>query len=337
MNARAPLKIIGLENCWENVHPDVVRVSTEFAGYPYWMVFTPYPLLDDRVENPTLRASRDGMQWEEIPGVPDPLVPAPLDKETHLADPELLYFDDRLHVVYLAINKRNNETSFYTISCGRDLKWSKPVVIYEDVGAVSPAFQTVGDIFHVWYVRMKEKDSGRSALLHREGSDLGSLEHETACSLEIPGHVPWHIDVLRTEEGYEALVTAFPRGTDNSRSSLFHFLSEDGLAFALSRKTPVIQPSSFGWDNRVIHRSTFLRDPDGTYRIWYSAGSWAFHFGIGHLQGPLDSLRDPLVALAPTTPYVLRFPGDLKGRLRYQARLLRNRFRRTRAEKQASL
>ena len=317
------------------MHPDVIHVAEGFAGYPYWMVFTPYPQLNDRAENPTIRASHDGMHWDRIPGVPDPLVSASPNQETHHADTELLYTGGSLRVIYLTINKRTNETTFNMISCGPDLQWSKPVVIYEDVGAVSPAFQTEGDTFHVWFVRMKEKDSSRSELLHREGSDLLSLGRETTCSLDAPGYVPWHLDVLRVETGYEALVTAFPRGTDNSRSSLFHFVSGDGLKFTLSHKLPIVRPSLVGWDNRVIHRSTFLKEPDGTYRIWYSAGSWGFHFGIGLLQGPLDSLKDPRVGLAAVPPYPLRFPGDLKGRMRYEARILRNRFRKSSVSERA--
>jgi len=55
MNAHAPLKIIALDNCWEHVHPDVIHVPDRFADYPYWMAFTPYPLENNRFENPTIR------------------------------------------------------------------------------------------------------------------------------------------------------------------------------------------------------------------------------------------------------------------------------------------
>lgn len=324
MNAYAPLKIIGLENSWENVHPDVVKVPQKFAGFPYWMVFTPYPLLDDRVENPTIRASQDGMHWEPVPGTPSPLVPPPTNLETHHADPELVYYQDRLRVIYLTIDKKSNEAVFNTVDCGSDLHWSRPVAFYEDTGAVSPSFQVEMDKLHVWFVRMEEKNSNRSILVHREGPDLFSLGHEAECLLNVPGHVAWHIDVLKVEVGYEAIVTAFPRGADNSRSRLFHLSSKDGLTFNLSQETPIIRPSSFGWDDRVIHRSSFLKEPDGTYRIWYSAGSWGFHFGIGLLQGPLDSLRDPRVALAAVPSYAARFPGELRGWLKYEARHFRN-------------
>jgi hypothetical protein len=323
MNARAPLNVIGLEDSWENVHPDVIHLPQPFAGYPYWMVFTPYPQMNDRVENPTIRASQDGMRWQIIPGMSDPLVPPPGDPEMHHADPELIYSQGRLHVVYLTIRRKSADVTFNVISCGGDLRWSSPTAIREDVGAVSPTFQFDGDVLRAWFIRMNPKDTSRSELVQLYGSDLHTLGNERICHLSIPGHVPWHVDVLKVKDGYEALVTAFPLGTDNSQSRLFHLTSKDGLAFEPARDGPVVEPTSFGWDDMVIHRSCFLKEPDGTYRIWYSGGSWGYHFGIGLLQGPMDSLRSPDVALAPVPPYFVRFPRELYGRLRYKARRTR--------------
>jgi hypothetical protein len=34
-----------------------IYVPDQFAGYSYWIVFTPYPLENDRLENPTIQAS----------------------------------------------------------------------------------------------------------------------------------------------------------------------------------------------------------------------------------------------------------------------------------------
>jgi hypothetical protein len=320
MNARAPLKIIGLENCWENVHPDVIHVSQRFAGFPYLMIFTPYPSLNDRLENPTIRASHDGMLWERIPGMPDPLVPPPTNLEMHHADPELLYHQDRLYVIYLTIRRKTNEVTFNTISCGSDLSWTKPTVIHQDIGAVSPSYQFDEGVLHEWFVRMTSGDPSRTELVRRDGSDLFSLGDELRCILDIPGHVVWHIDIQKVKDGFEAIATAFPRGTDNSRSKLFHLSSKDGLTFKLSRPGPIIEPSFIGWDNRVIHRSSFLKEPDGIYRIWYTGGSWGFHFGIGLLEGLLDSLNDPAAALARVPGYFVRFPGEVRELVKYEAR-----------------
>jgi hypothetical protein len=327
MNAKAPLNIIALENCWENVHPDVVYVAERFAGYPYWMVFTPYPLLNDRVENPTIRASHDGINWEKVPGLSDPVVPPPDTSEMHHADPELVYSSGRLHLIYLTIQKRTRSVIFNAMSCKSDLHWNTPQVIHEDVGAVSPTFQVDGKLWHEWFIQSHSidgsfvntrKHSDPSELLHREGFDLASLGNERLCHVEIPKHIPWHVDVLRVDEGYEALIAAFPYGTDVTRTRLFHLASKDGLIFKLSGNSPVIQPSRFGWDNRLIYRSSFLKERNGTYRIWYSAASWGWHFGIGFLQGSLNSLTDPASSCAPVPQYIKRLPGELNGWFRYQ-------------------
>jgi len=324
MNARAPLKIIGMENCWENVHPDVVFVPQGFAGYQYWMAFTPYPLMNDRYENPTIRASHDGVNWERVDETPDPLVAPPDDPEFHHADPELIYHSGNLHVVFATIHRETDEVTFSVISCKDDLRWSRPEVVQKDVRAVSPSFQIVGDVFHEWFIRVDGSDSNRSALLHRHGSDLMSLGDECECQADIPGYVAWHVDVLKVEDGYESLITAFPYGRDPTACTrLFHLKSKDGFNFRLTSNDPIIYPSSFGWDDRMIYRSSFLKIADGSYRIWYSAVSWGCHSGIGLLEGTLDSLNHTVSypqSLAPVPSYVKRLPGELEGRLRYELR-----------------
>lgn len=326
MNARAPLKIIALENCWEHVHPDVVFVPQGFAGYPYWMVFTPHPLMNDRLENPTIRASHDGINWQRVAGTPDPLVPSPDARELHHADPELVYNSGYLHIVYATIHRGTDEVTFNSMRCKSDLQWSKPEVIHRDVGAVSPTFQIDGDVLHEWFIRftrLKGKRISRSELLHRDGPDLASLGDECKCHVDIPGYIAWHVDVLKVEDGYEALIAAFPDGCDQTRTQLFHLTSKDEFTFRLTSKNPIIKTSRLGWDNRMIYRSSFLKESDGSYRIWYSAASWGCHCGVALLQGPLDSLDDATVhpqARAPMPRYLTRFPGELEGRLRYELR-----------------
>jgi hypothetical protein len=240
----------------------------------------------------------------------------------HHADPEIVYSLGRLYLIYLTIQKRSAEATFNAMSCKSDLRWSEPQVIHKDVGAVSPTFSFEGDTWRVWFIRMNSLNgSNESSLVHREGADLTSLQYERLCHLEIPHHVPWHVDIQRVKEGYEALIAAFPHGTDNSRTRLFHLFSGDGLTFNLSSKNPVIAPSFLGWDNRMIYRSSFLKGPDGNYRIWYSASSWGNHFGIGLLQGSLDTLREPPAPLASVPRYAVRFPGEVVGRLKYEASL----------------
>lgn len=317
MNARAPLSVVGTENSWENVHPDVIYVPQRFAGYPYWMVFTPYPLMNDQFENPTLRASHDGINWERIAQVPEPLVPPPNEVDRHHADPEVVYYSETLYVIYLTIRKKTDEVTLNVMNCNNDIKWTGPKTVRKDVGMVSPTIQVNGNVWHLWFIRYNMLGNS-SELVHTQGSDLGSLEVDRRCNLVIPNHTLWHIDILKVGAGYEALAAAFPKRTDPTRTRLFHLESRDGLSFHLTRTTPLIKPSLFGWDNRMIYRSTFLKSMDGHYRIWYSASSWGRHCGIGLLQGSLNSLSQPdFVPIGRVPSYISRLPEEVSGWLKY--------------------
>ena len=69
----------------------------------------------------------------------------------------------------------------------------------------------------------------------------------------------------------------------------------------------------------MIYRSSFLKEEDGTYRIWYSASSWGRHFGIGYVHGGLDALgEDTSCPLADIPAFPRRLLEDLRGYLGYQ-------------------
>jgi hypothetical protein len=320
MNAKAPLDIVGLRGSWENVHPDVVYIPNGFGGYPFWMVFTPYPLMDDRFENPTIRASHDGLSWHQIAGVADPIVPGPTSSKMHNADPELVYNLGRLHLIYLTVQSESDKTSINDMSCDNDLCWTKPTTVFEETGLVSPTFSVQAGNWQLWFVRkngLDEKEGCR--IVYRKGSSLTSLGKEQPCTLDIAHHIPWHIDVQRVTEGFEALVAAFPSGTGNSRTRLFHAFSRDGINFVLTRKDPLIAPSRLGWDNQMVYRSSFLKDQHGNYSIWYSACSWSHHCGIGFLQGSLDALRESSAPSVSLPRLTARFPRDFAERLKQEA------------------
>ena len=320
MNARAPLLIPWCQGCWEHVHPDVLYLPEGFMGYHYWMAFTPCPRGNDRFENPTLRASHEGLAWVKLSGIPEPVVPTPNDPETHNGDPDIVFHHGRLYMIYATINDEKRRSTFNFVSSAEGQHWSEPHTIYSGTLGVSPACVADEDAWYVWFIR-QERNSSSSELLVRKGPALVRLGKELLCQLDIPGHIPWHIDVQKVDSGLDALVAAYPEKEDHSRTSLFHAFSKDGLYFILDPANAILRPSSFGWDNRMIYRSSFLKQADGTYRIWYSAASWGRRFGIGHLQGPLDDLmEDPAAPFAPVPAFAGRLWGELNGGLRYQAR-----------------
>jgi len=269
----------------QNVHPDVIYIPQGFVGYKYWMVFTPFPFGKDRYENPSVRASNDGYEWTRIKGTPDPVVLPPRDAHIHHADPEIVYQDGRLYLFFVTINTRLEKTTFSVMSSYDAVAWERPEIIYENSWGVSPTLIVDNNQWLMWYVYCDIRKSGfrKSCIKRRDGLTPSLVNNEVSCSLEIPGHVVWHMDIIKTERQYEALITAFKVSRDPSRSVLFHAYSNDGINFCLSHNKPILKPSVFGWDNRMIYRSTFLK-MEGCYKVWYSAASWRPRFGIAYFE-----------------------------------------------------
>jgi hypothetical protein len=336
----ASMQIPTPDGSGQAVHPDVLHVPGGFLGYDYWMGCTPYPFAADRLENPIVRVSQDGLAWQPFPGAPDPLVQAPADSAWHHADTDIVLHQGTLYVFFISTNREAPGTTFSFV-CTRDGKrWSAPQEIYRAAWGVSPA--VVADVqgrWRLWYVvRDALARSQSSQVLLATGSGPGQWEAATACMLSIPGYVVWHLDVVAVETGFEALVTAFPGGTDPSRSRLFLARSADGLTFTLAGTTPLVRPSWLGWDNRMIYRSTMVVLPGGVRRIWYSGASWGMRTGIGLLEGlpgglrriaapaaragAVQALRENLSGLAKYLLYRVLPPGAYSGMLR-----LRNRTR----------
>jgi len=321
VNAACSLSVPTPDGSGQAVHPDVVYVPDGHLGYAYWMACTPYPFGIDTEENPIIRVSHDGIDWIPFPGAPDPLVSKPGRAGWHHADTDLVLHNGSLHVFYISTATEGAGTTFSVISSTDGCRWTEPCEIYSAAWGVSPAV-VVDDRGHwdMWYIYLDTLDPhAESQLLRRAGESPLRFGDVVACTLEIEGHRVWHIDVVAVGAGFEALVTAFPRNADPSVSRLFHAYSPDGLDWRLSRVRPLLSRSSFGWDNRMIYRSTFIKRGDGTYRIWYSACSWGMRCGIGYVEGPLDALS-PLVGQSThSAGLAVRIREDAAGLAKYGA------------------
>jgi len=308
MNSRHGLRISTPDGSGQAVHPDVVHVPDGFLGYAYWMGCTPYPFAEDRFENPVIRVSHDGVDWMPFPGAPDPLVEAPVNGSWHHADTDIVLHNGTIYVFYISTNREAAETVFSFICSADGVRWSAPHEIYRGAWGVSPAVVVV-DVskWSMWYVvRDSLARAQVSFVYRRDGPAAVALGRPEPCDLRIPGHVVWHLDVIRSGPRFEALVTAFPSGTNPSRSRLFYTESDDGRVFRLLSESPLIRPTLLGWDNRMIYRSSFVRCQDNSYRIWYSAASWGMRCGIGLVEGPIDRLAAVATEAHSKEPSALR-------------------------------
>jgi hypothetical protein len=321
MNAKVPLHVTTPDGYGQVVHPDVVCIPEGFCGYRFWMAVTPYPFGRDRFENPVIRVSNDGLSWSEVDGAPDPLVPAPEARHLHHADPDLVFDGTRLLLFYVVRNKLDHWTDFMLIESPDGRRWSVPRLIYRERSCVCPAIVRSGGRWHMWYVPFQPDSCPQRSQLRLRVSGTPCqfyMAEETVCSLDIPGHVIWHIDMIAVDQGYEALVSAFPKGKHPTRCRVFHVASLDGIHFELTSHKPLIKPSVLGWDNRMIYRSTFLKETDGSYKIWYSAASWGMHLYVGYLAGKLSDARAIRPReVCPRPPLHTRLLADAVGFVKY--------------------
>jgi hypothetical protein len=325
MNAKAPLHVTTPDGSGQLVHPDVVYIPEGFCGYRFWMAVTPYPYCRDRFENPVIRASNDGLSWCALDGASDPLLPAPMPRHLHHADPDLVFDGSRLLLFYVIRNKLDRWTDFMLIESSDGRHWSAPKLIYREWSCVCPAVVRAvvgsGSRWHMWYVPFEPESGPQRSRLCLRVSDTPYQFHtaeETVCSLDVPGHVIWHIDIIAVDRGYEALVSAFAKGKNPTRCRVFHAASPDGVHFELTSPGPLIKPSLLGWDNRAIYRSTFVKERDGSYKIWYSGASWGLHWYIGYLAGELLDARAVMPqGRCPRPPLPTRLLADAVGFVKY--------------------
>ncbi|MDN5797170.1 MAG: hypothetical protein L0H79_15650 [Intrasporangium sp.] len=262
-----------------------------FVGYPYVMAMTPYPFGEDRFENPCIRVSHDGIAWTSLPGAPDPVVQPLTDTDWHWSDPDLAFVDGTLHLVLRGCTRGNPEAELFVTTTRDGVVWTPLRRFHSGRHVVSPSMACRSGHWFMWHVEAGSRAGEMSSRLVRSlGADIEELRDATECTLDLPGHVLWHIDVIPTEEGWEALCAAYPNGTDASRCALFHAMSDDGITFTATDPRPVLAPRPFSWCSRAIYRSTMIKTGPTTYRVWYAGCSWAQRWQIGLAEGPIHRL-----------------------------------------------
>ena len=106
------------------VHPSLLFLPEGWAGFRYWLAFTPYPDNDSDFENPCIAASNDGVNWVSTSGYP--LVPKPASGFT--SDPSLFMAPD-LSLMYIVFRERAATNRLLVSQSSDGVSWSAPVAI----------------------------------------------------------------------------------------------------------------------------------------------------------------------------------------------------------------
>ena len=271
----------------QSCHPKVLYFENGCNGYKYWMAYTPYPNGNDSYENPSLVASNSGITWEVPKGIQNPIINNTINiKGFHNSDPHLLYNTKtgQLEFWYRStVFSQGDNISRIVSSDGAN--WSKPQIMYSLRSCLSPAVIYEDNKYKLWYIDGSQ-DNQPLKCMYIESEDGTSWSNPVEVNLNLPGnYVPWHIDVVHTDLGYETVFCGYRDGElyQNNRV-LFYAVSQDGLTFNNTRIILRQTSDKTAWDSQQIYRSSFVK-VNGIYKLFYSAQSQNGEWHIGLTQG----------------------------------------------------
>lgn len=286
-NAAYKLDIKSAYGDTQGYHPKVLNFKEKWNGYKYWMIFSPYPYGNDKYENPNLVVSNDLINWKEPKGFKNPVEDAPKNYEhgyIYNSDPHIVYNSDKdqIELYYRFVNDREDKMILYRQISKDGIDWSKKEAIITTKRSkndiISPAIIYEDGKYKMWYI---ERDRTLKYTESEDGKKFGKTR-DIKLSYPLPKLTNWHLDVIKTEKGYEMITVAYKSWKDRNSMNLYYFQSEDNVNY--SEGKIILRPSLISWDNRGIYRSSFIYE-DGKYYVFYSALSTNFERGIGLSYG----------------------------------------------------
>ncbi len=283
---KSPLHINTFDGKWSPYHPSVLFFEHGWNGFRYWMAETPYSLrtkpYGDRNECPSIHISNNGINWQEVPGLTNPL-----EDLSERQVKELDYFSDPCLVLgkngqlecWYRLTERRGEKELRTIvslrrRCTTDgVNWT-PVEIMAQLNendpdkglgnvVVSPALlynKTTG-VYTMWFVNMETAGcpdfQGVSMCVSKDGRHWS--DHRDVI-FDKPVN-QWHIDVHKIDGRY--YMTIF----DFVNVSIWE--SQDGLDFhyVCTPAMPAAKPFSV---LEQLYKSCLIKDSQ-EYKLYMAS------------------------------------------------------------------
>lgn len=291
-NAKEPLALINAYGDTQATHPKAVAFNEKWNGYKYWITFTPYCNGDDRTENPHILASNDLINWEEPTGYTNPLDPEPEDYKARIcynSDSHLVYNNelDRLECWWRYVNDDKDQVIIFRKWTTDGVNWSEKEMIQENHRSVddyvSPAVIFEDGIYKIWTIGNGYKLRYWESL---DGKDW-QLRWEQAVSYADSNLRSWHVDVIHTDNGYEAVIVAFDKTikqNSHQKMSLYYLKSDNNYDY--TEAEVLLRPTNGTdqWDNWGIYRSALMYS-EGTYYLFYSGIKTTENRQVGLIRG----------------------------------------------------
>lgn len=238
------------------VHPSLlVQDDGKQEGHPrFILAFTPYTDTDDRVENPSIVVSDDGIIFKEERAGLNPLVQAP--ERDHNDDPDLFFAGGKYGILYLETMRPEKQSLVLLESTDR-LHWDKQVIHQEafDQGSgcfmLSPKYIEKDGFSYLFYVN-RDAEAGYR-IEYVTGKDIYSMDIERRNVVSVSGlkGLPWHLDILQDGNNYCMLLTTASDAEKETRYTLRIAKSRDLVNWSMEQ----------GFALRDCYRSSgFIRD-----------------------------------------------------------------------------
>lgn len=287
-NCKYKLNIMSAYGDNEAYHPKVLNFEEKWNGYKYWMSYTPYPKGDDSKENPHIAVSNDLINWVTPEGLVNPLDERVNDGVTkqYNSDSHLVYNKDldRIECYWRFVDDVNNKVIIYRSYTNDGINFSdKEIALISNDRQkhdyVSPAIIYEDHIYKMWYV---DKNNTVTYVTSKDAinwTDKKNVKIGYEKSLKT-----WHLDVIKTNKGYEMITVAYDKWENHNNMSLYYTNSGDGLIWNQAKEILSPTAKSTNWDNRGIYRSSMIYE-NGKYYVFYSGTSKDLHHGIGLVYG----------------------------------------------------
>lgn len=287
-NSKYKLDIVSSYGDDESYHPKVLNFKKPWNGYKYYMSYTPYPSGDDRKENPHIVASNDLVTWDKIID-PDRALDEPdfnVPLKTYNSDSHILYNDDTdtMEMYWRFVDDTKNAVYIYRMTSKDGINWSDKTISLKSMDRksfdyVSPAVLYDNGTYKMWYVGHGLK------IYYIESKDAVHWSEEKEINMKYKdGAHSWHLDVIKSDLGYEMLVVAFDKWENHNDMDMYYSKSKDGLNW--DDAEIVLKPTrgTGYWDNRGLYRSSFIKE-NGVYFVFYGGTNTDLHHGLGLVYG----------------------------------------------------
>lgn len=268
-NAKDELSLINYLGNKQNIHPKVLQFPESWNGFKYWMAYTPYPNGDTTAENPCVAVSNDKFSWTVPNGLVNPLDPAP--PTGYNSDTHLVYRSDTntIEIWWRHAEESTSTATIYRRTSTDGVNWTAREVLFalnpmSSKDMLSPAVIFEDGKYKIWSCH-----KGKVKYCESTDSAGRSWTPNTELAIDWGTLSAWHLDVIKTELGYEMIICAYEPGGNNNSSDLY-YLIQNGNSF--TKPKPIIRRSKnkTSIDYTSIYRSCILKE-GSEYYIFYSS------------------------------------------------------------------